>query len=1692
MLLIGLMLVFSVNAYSQVQVDKFTGDASYGIPLITVPNFRGPSVTTSIMYKSDIKVDQAASEVGLGWDINAGGSVERSVNGIPDDWKNVDVPDMQTASFQQHLGALYFHEANDENNGNPGNALKPTLSPIVDFDYTRYKMDTLNDTARYYYPNYDSYYVTGGGMSGKITPNNYDFKTVMIGDSAIERKFYNERWRWIETPLPPSTEHWGFVVDSLSVEIREVEIFSFDYYDDFDFKTHFAYEHNRYSEVNSDHYPWSGSPIDENSYLPIPIVNGGDTYSGEGYNDENYPVSENRNRTRTSNYVEYFTNMELAVGVSDFMEYAALFDRSDDASFPEDGIGAYRITGPNGNVYHYSLPVYANYVTSGAAALDKYYQIKEPEGGITEVKDSTNGYVIENEQTTEIFEIKQTKKYAIRWLLTAITGPDFEDSNASGTVDLADKGYWVKYNYGLWTDDFASRYPYYGGNYSFSSSIDEKLWPKYMDDFDSTKITGKNLSYSETGNQLYYLNEIQTPSHTGIFVRDLRNDEQSMLNDFDYSEYRYTKDLRLEKQINYWSGKGTLTATEPANPFRHILSIKPEGVDSIALIVNVDNWIGDNSASVVVLDGDSLSSDTLLHYYLGCQCFSGGSLGRPADRIISSGNELTIVSYLNSSAGRIRYDINWSSKWKNKLAGWPAGKAKSVPQLKLSKMLLFDNNDLASLPTTNATYPEVNPTLWDYTTLNRYDIYSGNWYLANNTLLESLALQSVDLNQDYSLAKGYYNNRYTFIESQNKRTTAVAVENSKSIATNYYEESGKLTLNKITYFGLNKTQTQPSHIFDYNASSSIDNPEYNTLLQDYWGNYKSDAAGNLLRGYVTDVSVDGVDAWSLRKITSPLGGVTELIYESDEYEQVLSEEKAGELRGARKVFALKNVHSIDGNEGEGWTFDLENQSNYFWSELENLPAEASIHNVIPCVWVNAADSSYDGHYVLSSIDENSMLAGFAISYGDGVFSEVGSKLEHLNFYELNLGLPILPLDPTSNYYWKKSAINSLAYAGNGYASFKYPLGYKVKGGGTRVKEIKTSNTTDTYTIAYTYDQGTATSEAGDFSGQGKTKKDYWEFNYDWGLTSFSYNPFGLNPQVGYGKVTVENKGQLAVSEGQSLFYFQVSDEGKNNFEPYVVRKDTTWNQQAIEMKSIRYGVEIIDDFTSIWGKIKAQELKDVNGSMISRKVYEYEASNKGAEVHTMNYEVENEGTTGKDYVTCIRRTYPYYLKNVITYSNGRNSEAQVIDRDPFTGSSVKTKSTSVNGTESSQETSLAYTQSSTPNYSEFGAKSVDPSYQNFLNGVYAFKSDRGVDGVVSSDFSSYVKSFWKNTVNMRAYHLGGGYSNTEEPVEWFDYTKYTYVGALGAYGLFDNASFTDISAPPVGSSDWRFLSEVTLMDEEQNVLEQKGYNDRFSASKLGYDKRFTYTSASNSNYVSFTGSGFETLTRVVSNQFYFEGEVLASAGNLQLKSDLYGATPILPHTGNYMVKIPSSATWGPIYIVKYDQEEEMHSLQRGRTYSASVWVHEKSADNAKLVVSINGSVQGHLYNDYQSMAKNESTVKVGDWIQLSVSIAVPENYLSSEGTQNDLRVYLASASTTTASYFDDLQFKSNVSGSGMNVYDQRTGRVLATLSDNNFATKYVYSNTGQVIEVWKEVLGETWGKWVKVESKDFNFKRAME
>ena len=70
-------------------VDLNTGDFTYNIPLLSVPGPNG-GYPINLAYHSGIGMDQEASWVGLGWNVNVG-AINRQLRGLPDDFKGDEI-----------------------------------------------------------------------------------------------------------------------------------------------------------------------------------------------------------------------------------------------------------------------------------------------------------------------------------------------------------------------------------------------------------------------------------------------------------------------------------------------------------------------------------------------------------------------------------------------------------------------------------------------------------------------------------------------------------------------------------------------------------------------------------------------------------------------------------------------------------------------------------------------------------------------------------------------------------------------------------------------------------------------------------------------------------------------------------------------------------------------------------------------------------------------------------------------------------------------------------------------------------------------------------------------------------------------------------------------------------------------------------------------------------------------------------------------------------------------------------------------------------------------------------------------------------------------------------------------------------------------------------------------------------------
>lgn len=135
---------------------------------------------------------------------------------------------------------------------------------------------------------------------------------------------------------------------------------------------------------------------------------------------------------------------------------------------------------------------------------------------------------------------------------------------------------------------------------------------------------------------------------------------------------------------------------------------------------------------------------------------------------------------------------------------------------------------------------------------------------------------------------------------------------------------GKLTLKKIwfTYGNSQKGQLSP-YVFDYadiDHDGTIDsNPNYNQIDMDRWGNYKPNNSGTYNFGnnidfpYVnqSETNLNNYSAaWSLTQIQTPAGSIIKVNYEADDY-AFIQDKEAGQMFRAAGLNSTPSFNGAD-------------------------------------------------------------------------------------------------------------------------------------------------------------------------------------------------------------------------------------------------------------------------------------------------------------------------------------------------------------------------------------------------------------------------------------------------------------------------------------------------------------------------------------------------------------------------------------------------------------------------------------------------------------------------------------------------------------------------------------------------------------------------------------------------------------
>lgn len=342
---------------------------------------------------------------------------------------------------------------------------------------------------------YDQYSVMGSGISGNIKPCRLD-----IGD----------------LPFPRWGENYGDAEDAQQVYNGQLRFSKFlnnkvNFRYENEIANHYTY-HNFISTWGIDPHTIDGSDVLKFNRTANDIFSDGDKIEtradGQGLNDDHLVGGR---------YINWYTNEDLDEAKPDFMDNSGR-NRSE---LPEKGIGGFVVVREDGMSYHYSLPVYSN----------KQFQqsMKPHEGSLIDPTDFTY---------TQNFN-----KFAIDWLLTAITGPDFVDRNENGKVDDGDWGYWVLFDYGRFSANYKWRAPYCHyvdhGNQDYA----------YPSDDNNAGMFAEGIK------EMYYLNTIHTRTHTALFIKSQRKDGKSHFMRYasdtglDYNDFDASASLKLDKII---------------------------------------------------------------------------------------------------------------------------------------------------------------------------------------------------------------------------------------------------------------------------------------------------------------------------------------------------------------------------------------------------------------------------------------------------------------------------------------------------------------------------------------------------------------------------------------------------------------------------------------------------------------------------------------------------------------------------------------------------------------------------------------------------------------------------------------------------------------------------------------------------------------------------------------------------------------------------------------------------------------------------------------------------------------------------------------------------------------------------------------------------------------------------------------
>lgn len=842
---------------------------------------------------------------------------------------------------------------------------------------------------------------------------------------------------------------------------------------------------------------------------------------------------------------------------------------------------------------------------------------------------------------------------------------------------------------------------------------------------------------------------------------------------------------------------------------------------------------------------------------------------------------------------------------------------------------------------------------------------------------------------------------------------------------------GKLTLVRLTSLGRGSdTRLVPDYKFEYGY-----NPSYGEHLWDGWGFYNpaGTSAGNTHKA--SQDNLHGT-AWSLTKITTPLGSEIEITYERDDYASV-----------SGGTIPSTTTYTSDTNLSDGLV-------NSFTPNTQIATGDR--------VYVSVKEEYYCAPYPGSICDDP--YTGQTFPCPEELYFQIlGSSWGTVQGNQVLLDAPITY---TTGIYTCQYGV------GSGGSGIVIGIEKKqVRGGGLRVASIAMLDEFGIENkVLYKY-----RTQSGGSSGVISKQNPYMKH----GTYFFENRPEYPGTPVMYGRVEVLNGELSNESDYHTKTVYEFETPHQN-----MVTQNTTYNSTIVPKTLIRNKAIIVRDYitmhhhilenhTAKIGQLKSIKIFDRLNQLksSSEMVYTSQIVNDAAVNHQGVYTqgvlmVDRIKNGSFEWYHKFNRTtvlrYAYTLKEVINTKDGNTSKSENTKWDFITGNVLEKIETSPLGLKVKSVTVPAYKQ--TP-YAEFESKALSISNKNMLSQVaaeYTYLLDNNGNEV--GLLGASVQTWKKDWNNYRIYTDGTYTQGLEGDPIWRKSASYVWRGDYSrlrpdgsqTFSASDKFNFNSVGSNP----GWEYVGEPLRYDHYSMTLESKDRNNIYASSKMGYDNKIKILSASNAEYTEVAFSSAEDYDAVTG---HFGGEVAlkSSGGNATVIKKSGGGDS---HTGDCAIQLSSG--YGFVY--------KPTGLKPNKKYRASVWT---KSTNGRIYYKLNGG------SEVVSPAPT-TTTKAGNWYQINFEIPIGSSFSS-------LEVGVKSTSGTVQ--FDDFRFQPVDASMICYVYNPLSYELSPAnleyseyvLDNDNLYTRYQYNARGQLYRTFRESIKYNGEKLVSESTSDY-------